>query len=77
MSEDYAKNRAEWIAAATEAARKRDYERLVRVLAANVGDLGDLESFVNNFTSNADPADTWKSMTLENVQTWGEVVIYG
>ena len=45
----------EWVDAMQQAAESEEWERLVKLMAANVGDKGDIMSLIEGFTANADP----------------------
>lgn len=52
--------RHEWQEAMLTAARNGDYAELVRLMAANCGDNGDIESMIGGFVANCDPAPNWR-----------------
>lgn len=52
--------RREWQEAMLTAARNGDYAELARLMSANVGDTGDIESMIDSFTANCDPAPNWR-----------------
>lgn len=52
--------RREWQDAMLTAARNGDYAELARLMAANVGDNGDIMSMIDGFAANCDPAANWR-----------------
>ena len=38
------------------------YKRVLRLMAANVGDKGDVAAMIDGFCANADPADGWREV---------------
>lgn len=38
------------------------YKRVLRLMAANVGDKGNVESLIDSFCANADPAENWREV---------------
>lgn len=59
----WAEERRAWQDAMLGAARAHDYEMLVRLMANNQGDRGDVEMLIDNFVSTCDPADGWREAT--------------
>ena len=49
--------REAWKNRLLELARKKDFEGVLRGMAENVGDEGDIELLIMNFCENADPMD--------------------
>lgn len=49
-----------WEAAIKENLEKGWYKRVLRLMAYNVGDGGDIAAMIDGFTANADPADDWR-----------------
>ncbi len=47
--------RATWKAKMIDLAKKEDYAGVLRLMAKNYGDRGDVFSLIENFTANADP----------------------
>ena len=45
----------EWVDKMKDAAENEQYKRLVYLMAANVGDQGDIMSLIEGFAANADP----------------------
>lgn len=60
----WAEERRAWQEAMLKAARANDYEMLVRLMANNQGDRGDVEMLIDNFVANCDPADGWRETGL-------------
>ena len=58
---DELKERDEWRAAIKAAYIDGKYRRMIRLLAANVGDAGDVWKFIDNFTENASPSAGWRA----------------
>ena len=52
----------EWKAAIMELIQKGWTKRALMMMAANVGDEGDVETMVDNFCANADPAENWREI---------------
>lgn len=59
----WAEEREAWRDAMLTAAQDGDYEMLVRLMANNQGDRGDVEMLIDNFVSTCDPADGWREAT--------------
>ena len=60
----WAEERRAWQDAMLGAAQDGDYEMLVRLMANNQGDRGDVEMLIDNFVSTCDPADGWRETGL-------------
>ena len=58
-----AEEREAWQDAMLTAAQDGDYAELVRLMANNCGDNGDIESMIDNFVSTCDPAPNWREAT--------------
>ena len=51
-----------WQSAIMELIQKGWYKRALMLMAANVGDNGDIETMVDNFVANADPTENWREI---------------
>ena len=51
-----------WRAAIVKHWRAGHYRKALRLMAANVGDNGDVVSMIENFCENTDPAEDWKEV---------------
>lgn len=38
------------------------YKRVLRLMAANVGDKGDVEAMIDGWCANADPMENWREV---------------
>ena len=52
--------RREWQEAMLTAARNGDYAELARLMSANCGDKGDIESMIDSFCATVDPCANWR-----------------
>lgn len=50
----------EWQEAMLTAARNSDFAELTRLMAANVGDNGDIESMIDGYAATVDPCANWR-----------------
>ena len=54
--------REAWKAEIMKYYRQSWYKRVLRLMAANVGDGGDVEKMIDGFCANADPAENWREV---------------
>ena len=54
--------RQAWLAAIVKYYEMGWYKRVLRLMAANVGDNGDVVKMIDGFVANADPAENWREV---------------
>lgn len=54
--------RQAWIAEIIKYYEKGWYKLVLRLMAANVGDNGDVVKMIDGFCANADPAENWREV---------------